>query len=168
MSIKNRQHKQNMNNILHIFIFVFSIGLFIYLLLPEYSTEIGIDKNFVNGNIPSPPNNEIFHVYYFKSYRTNIYECIITEENALKFAKRQFGSGNIRIIEEPIKIVRYNFESDIKQYLYERQNLSIEHETNSSCFHFIRKGYYYTKQNLYWAYDQENSKMYMCCGVFER
>jgi hypothetical protein len=125
--------------------------------------ETGINKK----SAPLGPCPCANNVSYYNSYRIKIYECEITESQAMEFVKRIFGQSKLMYVDEldkPFRVVRYNFQINREQHKQDQKCLLPENENNLSTYHFIHSGYYINCGKVIWAYDKHNGKMYYCFG----
>ncbi|MDR1289793.1 MAG: hypothetical protein LBK06_01180 [Planctomycetaceae bacterium] len=122
-----------------------------------------------------PKNSDIHenasNVSYFSSKLIRgghiIYECDLTLESFLSLAKeREWGIKEIT--DQPIKMIRYRYGVTSREtFNKERNELLPESENNTSCFHFVKHGYYYVNEKtpkpefIHVAYDTSNGKMYL-------
>ena len=105
------------------------------------------------------------NVSYFESIKKGklIYECDLPLESFLNKAKVE--NWEVKEIKDlPIRMIRYRYGITTPE-TFNKDRLELFHESKTSCFHFVKQGYYYIdeskRQFIHVAYDTLNGKMYV-------
>ncbi|MDR3110325.1 MAG: hypothetical protein LBU65_11685 [Planctomycetaceae bacterium] len=145
-----------------LFIMVCTIVLLFGYTYFRVHTEVLYWENTedLKANFPKGTSN----VSYFSEYGWRIYECKMSEEVFWQYAKSN--EWKMTPIQRPIKIIRYKYYKTTKEeFKRQIENLTPETETKGSCFHFVKKGYYYIHEEkpafYHVAYDSETNFLYV-------
>ena len=129
-----------------------------------YLTRTGVryyeDTEELHAIFPKGTSN----VSFFSRDGTNIYECTMPTDVFTEYAKRH--QWDMNPIQRPVKMIRYNFyKTPKKEFERQIEALTPETETKDTCFHFVKKGYYYINEKKpvfeHIAYNTDNNRLYV-------